>query len=80
MTTTSRQTPRSPRRNGTRAHTEGLRHIDLDVVNVVVIPDRLEQSVGESEGEDVLWRLFTEEVVNAENLLFGEYFMDRGVE
>ena len=48
---------------------ERLGHVDLHVVDVVAVPDRLEQAVGEAEGEDVLRRLLAEEVVDAEDLL-----------
>ncbi len=60
---------------GASAQAQGLRHIDLHVINEVAIPDRLKQSVGKAEGEDVLRRLFAEEVIDAEDLLFRKYFM-----
>ena len=50
------------------------------MVDVVAVPDRLEQAVGEAEGEDVLRRLLAEEVVDAEDLLLGEGLVQRGVE
>jgi hypothetical protein len=45
---------------------------DLDVVDVIAIPDRLEQSVGEAQHHDVLHRLFAKIVIDAENLVFLE--------
>ena len=45
---------------------------DLDVVDVVAVPDRLEQDVGEAEGEDVLDRFLAEVVVDAVDLPLGE--------
>ena len=54
------------------AEPERLRHVDLHVVDEVAVPDRLEEAVGEAEGEDVLRRLLAEEVVDAEDLLLGE--------
>ena len=36
------------------AETQRLRHVDLDMVDEVAVPDRLEQAVGEAEGQDVL--------------------------
>ena len=57
---------------GARADPEGLGDVDLDVVDVVAVPDRLEQAVGEAQGEDVLRRLLAEEVVDAEDLLLVE--------
>jgi len=38
------------------------------VVDVVAVPDRLEQPVGEPEGQDVLGRLLAQEVVDPEDL------------
>ena len=51
---------------------EGLGHVDLDVVDVLPVPDRLEQAVGESERQDVLRRLLAQEVVDPEDLVLGE--------
>ena len=62
------------------ADVERLRHVDLNVIDEVAVPDRLEQAVGETEGEDVLRRLLAEEMIDAENLLFGKYFMQSIVE
>src|SRR5690349_16864162 len=50
-------------------HPQRLRCCDLDMVNILAIPDRLDDGVGEPEGEDVLHRLFAEIVVNAIDLL-----------
>ena len=47
---------------------EGLGDVDLDVVDEVSVPDRLEQAVGEAERQDVLRGLLAEEVVDAEDL------------
>ena len=44
------------------------------------MPDRLEQAVGEAEGEDVLRRLLAEEVVDPEDLLLVEHLVQLGVE
>jgi hypothetical protein len=38
------------------------------VVDEVPAPDRLEEPVGEAEGEDVLRRLLAQEVIDAEDL------------
>ena len=51
---------------------ERLRHVDLDVVDEVAVPDRLEQAVAEAEGQNVLRRLLAEEMVDAEDLVLGE--------
>ncbi len=65
---------------GPRAEPQGLRHVDLDVVDEVAVPDRLEQPVAEAEGQDVLCCLLAEEMVDAENLLLGEDLMQLLVE
>ena len=45
---------------------------DLHVVDVVPVPDRLEQDIGEAEGEDVLNRFLPEVVIDAIDLPLGE--------
>ena len=45
---------------------------DLHVVDMVAIPDRLEQAVGEAQHQNVLHRLLAEIMVDAENLIFLE--------
>jgi hypothetical protein len=59
---------------------QGLGHVDLHVVDVDAVPDGLEQSVGEPEGQDVERRLLAQEVVDPEDLLLGEGLVQRGVE
>ena len=46
---------------------ERLRDVDLDVVDVVAVPDRLEHAVGEAQRQQVLDRLAAEVVVDAED-------------
>ena len=65
---------------GALVEPERLRHVDLHVVDEVAVPDRLEQAVGEAEREDVLRRLLAEEMVDAEDLLFGEHLVQLGVQ
>ena len=59
---------------------DGLGSGDLDVVDVVAVPDVLEDAVGEAEDEDVLDGLFAEVVVDAEDLVFVEDLVDFVVE
>jgi hypothetical protein len=59
---------------------EGFGGGDLDVVDVVAVPDRLEDAVGEAEDEDVLDGLFAEVVVDAEDLALGEDGVDLAIE
>ena len=64
----------------TAAHGHLLRHRDLHVVYIAPIPDRLEDGVGEPQGEDVLHRLLAEVVVDAEDLALTKHRVDVGVE
>jgi hypothetical protein len=59
---------------------EPLGHIDLDVVDEVAVPDRLEQAVGEAESQDVLRGFLAQEVVDPEDLFFVESLVYRPVE
>ena len=45
---------------------------DLHVVDVVPIPDRLEEDVGEAKGQNVLNGFFPEVVIDAIDLALGE--------
>ena len=47
---------------------ERLGNVDLDELDVVAVPERLVEPVGEAQGEDVLDRLLAEEVVDPEDL------------
>ena len=62
------------------AEADVLGHRDLDAVDVVVVPDRLVQLVGEAQRQDVLDRLLAEVVVDAEHRLLGEDAVDHRVE
>ena len=57
-----------------------LGHRDLHGVDVVGVPDRLEQRVGEPQRQQVLDRLLAEVVVDAEDVLRGEDRVDERVE
>ena len=49
---------------------------DLHVVDVVAVPQRLEEAVGEAEDQDVLHRLLAEIVIDAEDLLLARHAQD----
>ena len=55
---------------------DGFGHGDLDVVDMAGVPQRLEQGIGEAERQQVLDRLFAQVMVDAVDLLFGEYAAD----
>ena len=65
---------------GAAADVDFLGHGDLHVVDVVAIPDRLEDRVGEPQHEQVLNRFFAEVVIDAVDLLFAEDGVDDLVE
>src|SRR5208283_5889090 len=46
-----------------------LGHGDLDALDVIAIPERLHEGVGEAEHEDIVDRALAEEVVDAEDVL-----------
>ena len=54
---------------GARADPDVLGHGDLHVVDVALVPQRLEDRVGEAQGEDVLDRLLAQVVVDAEDVV-----------
>jgi hypothetical protein len=57
-----------------------LGHVDLDVADVLAVPDGLEEAVGEAEGEDVVDRFLPEEVIDAEDPILVERRVDRAVQ
>ena len=58
----------------------GLGHGDLNVVDMVAVPQRLEDAVGKAQHQDVLNCLFSEEVIDPINLILGKYLEDLPVE
>ena len=65
---------------GAALDVDRLRHVDLDVGDVVAVPDRLEQPVGEPQRQDVLRRLLAEEVIDPVDRLLVEHLVQRGVQ
>src|SRR5262249_61621797 len=59
---------------------DGLGGGDLNVVDVTAIPQRLEDAVGEAQYQNVLDGFFAEEMIDAVDLVLGQYFEDLGVE
>ena len=53
---------------------------DLDMIDVIAIPDRLENRIGEAEEQDVLDGLFTEIMIDTVDLIFLERLMDDVIE
>ncbi len=48
-------------------------HRDLHMVDILVVPDRLEDAVGEPHDHEILDRLFAQIMIDAENLRFVEH-------
>ena len=59
---------------------ELLGHGDLHALDVVAVPHGLEKRVGEAEEEDVLDRVFSEIVIDAEHRVFREHGVQRAVQ
>ena len=59
---------------------EALRHRDLDVRDAVLRERGLEERIRRAEVDDVLHRLFAEEVIDAEERVLGEHLVERGGE
>ena len=48
----------------------GLRHGDLYMINIVVVPDGFKARIGEAEDQHVLDRLFPQVVIHTVDLFF----------
>ncbi len=58
----------------------GFSHGDLDVIDIIPVPDRLKEGVGEAEGQDILDRLLAQVMIDAEDLTFIEDFGEVAVQ
>ena len=54
-------------------YTEILGYCDLNMIDVIPVPDRLENAVAEPKNKNVLNRLFSEIMVDPIDLVFFEY-------
>ena len=52
------------------AHANRLGICDLNVIDVLTIPERLENAVGKTKDQQILYRLFAEIVIDTINLTF----------
>ncbi len=64
----------------TAFHADGFGCGDLHMINVVIIPEGLEQAVGEAADKNVLHRLFAQVVVDAVDLLFAHHREQRRIQ
>src|SRR5215813_5392779 len=53
-------------------NTDALCRSDLNVIDIIAIPDRLKDSVCKAEDQDILYGLLAEVVIDAENLFLVE--------
>ena len=53
-------------------HAEILRHGDLNALDVLAVPERFQERVGEAEEDHVVHRPLAEVVVDAEDVIFVE--------
>ena len=61
-------------------HAHRLRHGDLHVIDPVAIPDRLEQSVGETERHDALDRVLSQKMIDPKDLVLVQRAQDASVQ
>ena len=57
---------------GPSADTDVLGHCDLNVVDVIAVPDWLEHLVGKAKRQNVLNRLFAKVMIDAKNRILWE--------
>ena len=62
-----------------KLHAQFFGDRNLHVIHVAAVPHRLENSIRESEGENVLNRFFAEVMVDAVNLVFVKHFANFAV-
>jgi hypothetical protein len=61
-------------------HPELLRHGDLDPLDVIAVPDRLQEAVGEPVVQEILHRLLAEVVIDPEDGRLGKELVQRAIE
>ncbi len=65
---------------GATLHAQGFCDGDLHMINITRVPERLENDVGKARDYDVLNRLFSEIMVDAEKLFFLCHGFEKGVQ
>src|SRR5262245_13461956 len=53
---------------------------DLNMVDMVTVPERLEDAIGKAQDQDILDRFFAEEVIDPIDLVFSQHLEDLCVE
>src|SRR6266851_5310255 len=55
-------------KTSTALYAEVFRHSDFDALDVVAVPEGFDKSVSETEGQQVVYRLFAKIVVDAKDI------------
>ena len=66
--------------SGASSHPHCFRRSDLDIVDIVAVPDRLEHRVTETKHKNVLHGVFAEVMIDTINLVFLERARDHIVQ
>src|SRR5262249_2334385 len=66
--------------SATLLHADGFRRGDLDMVDIIPVPNRLEDPVRKAEGQNVLDRFFAQLVVDTVDLLLVEDVLNVQIE
>src|SRR5258708_5057226 len=61
-------------------NTETLRDNDLHMVNIFLVPERLEDTIGKTKCEDVLYCLFTHVMIDTIDLILTKYAREIAVQ
>jgi len=76
----SRKGPGCVVETATVTHAELLGHRNLHVVDVIAVPDRLEQAVGEAQHQDVLDRFLSKIMIDAVDLMLVKNLEELAIE
>ena len=56
------------------AHAHGFRNSDLNMINILRIPERLKQHISKTDRHQILYGFFAQIMINTIDLLFAEMF------
>src|SRR5258708_28951607 len=54
------------------SHAQLFRHGQLYMINIIPVPERLENRIGKTKSQNILNSLFSKVMINAINLVFGK--------
>jgi len=61
-------------------HTNGFRDGNLDMIDIVLVPDRLQHAISKTEHQHILHCLFAQIVIDAVDLVFVEMHLNGAIE